>query len=248
MVRLIEAENLSFGNGNGFLDRELEAMPGQVLETVLEQTGARRLHGGGGGQGDAGMGNLGGLGALGGGMGGGLGAQTAAVLFGNNAGGAGGGRVNGLQEQTQTPQRTEVSRPSASTLRQQNTPSHTSTPTARQGNGNNSAAFNRLTIDRAFASAAANPPAQTPSVPHNPPSHQDTNTFTPSHPAITDALRLLDKDTRVRIARELLDEAYEEVKRAVDNYIEKQSYLNGIVEEGEIGGHGVGERNGGLNG
>ncbi|THW63967.1 hypothetical protein D6D25_02100 [Aureobasidium pullulans] len=222
VVQLVEAEN-----AGGYLCRELEQMPVSVLEAVLNQSGCRRLQQGHG-QGAVGMGAV---------NGGNLGAQAAAVLFGNGGVAAAPPRLNGIND---TP-RSDRPTPSSALRAGANPISHASTPTT-QPPARNGAAYNRAQIDRAFASALNHPSTSSPALQsHQTPSSlqpangQDVssllNTFTPTaHPAISDALRLLDKDTRVRIARELLNEAYEDVKRAVDNYIEKQQYLNGIIE------------------
>lgn len=227
VVQLVEAEN-----AGGYLCRELEQMPAVVLEAVLDQTGCRRLQQGHAGQDAVGMGAVNGN----------LGAQAAAVLFGN--GNVGAPRLNGMND---TP-RSERPTPSSALRANPNSISHASTPSSVPQRG--AANFNRAQIDRAFASALNHPATTSPALqPHQtpnqsalqPPNGQDVSGLLSSFnsstdPRISDALRLLDKDTRVRIARELLDEAYEGVKRAVDNYIEKQQYLNAILEDGaELG-------------
>ncbi|KAH0315546.1 hypothetical protein KCU71_g6179, partial [Aureobasidium melanogenum] len=227
VVQLVEAEN-----AGGYLCRELEQMPAVVLEAVLDQTGCRRLQQGHAGQGAVAMGAVNGN----------LGAQAAAVLFGNANVGA--PRLNAMND---TP-RSERPTPSSALRQNPNSISHASTPSSIPQRG--AANFNRAQIDRAFASALNHPSTTSPALqPHQtpnqsalqPPNGQDVSGLLSSFnsstdPRISDALRLLDKDTRVRIARELLDEAYEGVKRAVDNYIEKQQYLNAILEDGaELG-------------
>ncbi|KAI5239801.1 hypothetical protein E4T47_01777 [Aureobasidium subglaciale] len=227
VVQLVEAEN-----AGGYLCRELEQMPAMVLDAVLDQTGCRRLQQGHAGQGAVGMGAVNGN----------LGVQAAAVLFGNGNGNGNVGppRLNGMND---TP-RSERPTPSSALRTGANPISHASTPSTQAPRSG--ANYNRAQIDRAFASALNHPATSSPALQsHQTPNHstlqpsngQDVsgllNTFNAStDPRISDALRLLDKDTRVRIARELLDEAYEGVKRAVDNYIEKQQYLNGIMEDG----------------
>jgi hypothetical protein len=224
VVQLVEAEN-----AGGYLCRELEQMPSVVLEAVLDQTGSRRLQQGHVGQGAVGMGSVNGN----------LGPQAAAVLFGNANLGA--QRMNPVND---TP-RSERPTPSSALRAGANSISHVSTPSTvpQRGAATN---FNRAQIDRAFASAlnhpsTTSPALQTHQTPNQsamqPPNGPDVSTLLNSFnsntdPRISDALRLLDKDTRVRIARELLDEAYDGVKRAVDNYIEKQQYLNAILEDG----------------
>ncbi|KAI4737983.1 hypothetical protein E4T50_11541 [Aureobasidium sp. EXF-12298] len=222
VVQLVEAEN-----AGGYLCRELEQMPDVVLESVLDQTGSRRLQHAHAGQGAVGMGPVNGN----------LGVQ-ASVLFGNANLGA--PRLNPVSD---TP-RSERPTPSSALRAGANSISHASTPsTVPQRSANN---FNRAQIDRAFASALNHPSTTSPALQAHqtpnqsamqPPNGPDVSTLLSSFnsntdPRISDALRLLDKDTRVRIARELLDEAYDGVKRAVDNYIEKQQYLNAILEDG----------------
>ncbi|CAD0108154.1 unnamed protein product [Aureobasidium uvarum] len=227
VVQLVESEN-----AGGYVCRELESMPAAVLEAVLDQTGCRRLQQGHAGQGAVAMGAVNPN----------LGAQAAAVLYGN--GNVGAPRMNGMNE---TP-RSERPTPSSALRTGANPISHASTPSTVPQRG--PANFNRAQIDRAFASALNHPSTTSPALQAHqtpnqsglqPPNGQDVSSLLGSFnsstdPRISDALRLLDKDTRVRIARELLDEAYEGVKRAVDNYIEKQQYLNAILEDGaELG-------------
>lgn len=219
---LVRAENdaIAAAGGNGIGGNiELEKIPRDILEAVGERSGVRRVALGGQRNGGVGMGAGVGVGAD-------LGdeQQNDAVVFGavpasNNS---------NMARLTSTPRPAELTHPppaSASSMNplrlalQQHIPQSTTTPTQAA----RSSAYNRAAVDRAFASAV-----QDSGVP--------LNAFNAtSHPAMVDALRLLDKETRVRIARELLDEAYEEVKRAVDNYIEKQQYLNSIVDDGELG-------------
>jgi len=228
VVQLVEAEN-----AGGYLCRELEQMPAAVLEAVLDQTGSRRLQQGHGGQGSVGMGPVNGN----------LGVQ-AAVLFGNANLGA--PRLNQVND---TP-RSERPTPSSALRAGANSISHASTPSTVPQRGATANNFSRAQIDRAFASALNHPSTTSPALQNHqtpnqsamqPPNGPDVSTLLGSFnsntdPRISDALRLLDKDTRVRIARELLDEAYDGVKRAVDNYIEKQQYLNAILEDGaELG-------------
>lgn len=228
VVQLVEAEN-----AGGYLCRELEQMPAVVLEAVLDQTGCRRLQQGHAGQGAVGMGPVNGN----------LGVQ-AAVLFGNANLGA--PRLNQVND---TP-RSERPTPSSALRAGANSISHASTPSTVPQRGAGANNFNRAQIDRAFASALNHPSTTSPALQAHqtpnqsamqPPNGPDVSTLLSSFnsntdPRISDALRLLDKDTRVRIARELLDEAYDGVKRAVDNYIEKQQYLNAILEDGaELG-------------
>jgi hypothetical protein len=264
VVQLVEAEN-----AGGYLCRELQQMPLQVLDSVLDLTTCRRLQQQQQQQGGEGHLHQ----SVGETSSPSISTQTNAVLFGNNS------NNNTARLPFDTP-RTERSAPSSSTLRtnsnninnnnnnnninnnnngtmptpQQSHPSLTSTPITQSARSN---AYNKAQVDRAFASAMMHPAANSPALQHLTPDHSSVSSLqqdvsgllgTPSsstptqHLAISDALRLLDKDTRERIARDLLTEAYDEVKRAVDNYVQKKKYLGDIVDDGVelgVGDHGL---------